>query len=450
MENRRPPLPVIVIILVVLAAAAYFGYQNFFVKRDSALKASGSIETTKASIGPEIGGKVVEVLVDEGQAVKAGDKLFRLDDTLLKAQRDAAAASLETAKAAAKAADAAIASAQSQVDLALITALNDDKANRTAGWTATKLTDFNQPNWYFNQSEQIAALTSEADSAQKAYTAAVDNQKFVEQKATSAAFLDTEKRLALARAAFQVAQDVLTRANTAVDGQDLKDEAQNNADDAKSELTDAQKAYDDALTTEGATDVLQARAKLFVAQERFDTAQDRIRALQTGMLAPKVTAAQSTLDQAKAGANQAQKAIQQTQSQIDLLDAQIAKFVISAPSDGVILTRNIQPGEFVQPGAAALTLGNLSALTITVYVPEDKYGQIKLNNKAIVSVDSFPGQTFDAVVIHISDQAEFTPRNVQTVEGRSSTVYAVKLTVTDSTGSLKPGMPSDVVFVTDK
>lgn len=449
MENRRPPIPVIVIGIVILAALIYFGIQAFIPKGNGALKASGSIETTQASIGPEISGKVVEVMVKEGDLVKAGDKLFRLDDTLLKVQRAAALASLETAKAAAQSADAAVASAQSQYELALITALNDDKTNRTADWTATKLTDFNQPNWYFSQSEQINALTSEANAAQKAYADAVDNQKFVEQKATSATFLDTEKRLALARGAFEVAQDVLTRANAALDGQDLKDEAQNNADDATSELTDAQKAYDDALTTDGAKDVLQARAKLFIAKERFDTAQDRIRALQTGALAPKVVAAQSALDQAKAAINQSQKAIEQAQTQIDLLDAQISKLVIVAPWDGTVLTRNIEIGEFVQPGASALTLGDLNALTITVYVPDDKYSQIKLGGKATVNIDSST-KNFDAIVVHIADQAEFTPRNVQTVEGRSSTVYAIKLTVTDDTGSLKPGMPADVVFVTGK
>ena len=63
-----------------------------------------------------------------------------------------------------------------------------------------------------------------------------------------------------------------------------------------------------------------------------------------------------------------------------------------------------------------------------------------------MSVDSFPGTTFEAQVTYISDQAEFTPRNVQTVEGRSSTVYAIKLLVNDPEGKLKPGMPADVVF----
>jgi hypothetical protein len=91
-------------------------------------------------------------------------------------------------------------------------------------------------------------------------------------------------------------------------------------------------------------------------------------------------------------------------------------------------------------------MADLSGITITVYVPEDRYGQISLGQTAQVSVDSFPGEAFNAEVIHIADEAEFTPRNVQTVEGRSSTVYAIKLKVTDSESKLKIGMPADVVF----
>jgi HlyD family secretion protein len=91
-------------------------------------------------------------------------------------------------------------------------------------------------------------------------------------------------------------------------------------------------------------------------------------------------------------------------------------------------------------------MANLKELTITVYVPEDRYGEISLGQEVTVTVDSFPHQTFKATVSFISDQAEFTPRNVQTVEGRSATVYAVKLKVSDPEGKLKIGMPADVVF----
>jgi HlyD family secretion protein len=129
-----------------------------------------------------------------------------------------------------------------------------------------------------------------------------------------------------------------------------------------------------------------------------------------------------------------------------LLDAQIAKRTVNAPLDGVILTRNVEPGEFVQPGAAALTVGDVTNLTITVYVPENRYGEVSLGQAVDVTVDSFPGVTFSATVIQIAQKAEFTPRNVQTVEGRSATMFAIKLSVQDPEAKLKPGMPADVVF----
>jgi HlyD family secretion protein len=106
----------------------------------------------------------------------------------------------------------------------------------------------------------------------------------------------------------------------------------------------------------------------------------------------------------------------------------------------------VEAGEFLQPGTTALVLGKLNNLTITVYVPEDRYGQLALGQQATVTVDSFDGLTFTATIIQIADQAEFTPRNVQTAEGRSSTVYAIKLSVENPEGKLKIGMPADVVF----
>ena len=153
------------------------------------------------------------------------------------------------------------------------------------------------------------------------------------------------------------------------------------------------------------------------------------------------------MEQAQAAVDQAQKAVEQAQANLDLLDTQFSKLNVYAPMDGVILVRNVEPGEFVQPGATALSLADLNNLTITVYVPEDRYGQINIGQQAEVSVDSFPNITFKAEITYIADQAEYTPRNVQTVEGRSSTLYAVKLKVTDSESRLKIGMPADVVFV---
>jgi len=232
--------------------------------------------------------------------------------------------------------------------------------------------------------------------------------------------------------------------------QELRDAAQKLYDDAKSALDDAQQAYDDALTTKGADDVLKARADVSIAQELYYTAQDYKRTLQTGINSPAVAASQRMLDQAQSAAAQAKTAINQAQANLDLVDAQIAKVVVKAPVDGVILTRAAEPGSVVNAGSVMMTLGRLDELTITVYVPEDRVGEVTLGQTATVTVDSFPGVKFTAVVTFIADQAEFTPRNVQTVEGRKNTVFAVKLKLDNASGQLKPGMPSDVIFATPK
>lgn len=122
---------------------------------------------------------------------------------------------------------------------------------------------------------------------------------------------------------------------------------------------------------------------------------------------------------------------------------------VRTPIDGVVLVRALEPGEIAAAGSTMLVVGDLSTMTLTVYVPEDRYGQINLGQEYPVTVDSFPDQVFMGKVTHISDQAEFTPRNVQTVQGRKNTVYAVRLTIANPTFSLKPGMPADVTMAVE-
>ncbi len=119
---------------------------------------------------------------------------------------------------------------------------------------------------------------------------------------------------------------------------------------------------------------------------------------------------------------------------------------IRAPLNGVVLERLFEPGELATPGSTLLVLGDLFTLNLTVYVPEDRYGQVILGHTYPVTVDSFPGTTFKGIVTHIADQAEFTPRNVQTAEGRKTTVFAVRLSMANPDLKLKPGMPADVNF----
>lgn len=233
----------------------------------------------------------------------------------------------------------------------------------------------------------------------------------------------------------------------------MEEYAQQDYDVALAELEAAQDAYERLLTTAEAEELLEERAELALAQERYETALDRYNAMLTGEDSLRVQAAAASLAQAQANqaqaeakVAQAETAVNQAQAQLDLIDVQIAKMTIYAASDGVVLARSIEPGELVQPGAIAMVIGQLDHLTLTVYLPEDRYGQVQLGGSAEVTVDSFPNVVFDATVTRIADEAEFTPRNVQTDESRRTTVFAVTLTVEDSQGRLKPGMPADVVF----
>ena len=447
MNNHFPPLPVRILLgIIVLSLIGYYGYQVLVPKTDGQLTASGTIESVTVNVSPEMAGKVVEVLAPEGQPVTTGDPLLRLDDSLLQSEKQTATSALDSANAAIKTAEVALESAQLQYDITLTNALAQEKNTRIEIWKDSKPTQFDQPVWYFSKEERLKAAQAEVDVKKTALADAIKKLNEIGQRAGSSDFLEVETHLVQMRLAFENAQAVFDATNGASDSQNLRDAAQITLDEAEIDLNDAQKDYDDALTTDGAKDILEARADVVVAQEAYDLALDNLRALQTGADSPQVQAAAKAVDQATAALAQAKTNVASAQARLNTVETQLKKITVYAPMDGVILVRNVEPGEFVQPGAVIFTMANLGELTITVYVPEDQYGNISLGQQATVSVDSFPNETFDAVVTHIADQAEFTPRNVQTVEGRSSTVFAIKLKVTDFKGNLKIGMPADVVF----
>lgn len=223
--------------------------------------------------------------------------------------------------------------------------------------------------------------------------------------------------------------------------------SQTMVDKAQLAVDQLQESYDDL--PDAAKDAAQGKAlkqQLDQAQAGLANAQAQFDQVKAGARAQQIAAAQAQVDAAQAQGDATQAQADAAQAAIRVLDTQIAKLTLVAPADGVVLARAIEPGEFAAPGATLLVIGQLSDLTITVYVPEDRYGSVTLGQTAAVSVDSFPDAKFTATVTHIADRAEFTPRNVQTVEGRKTTVFAIKLSIENPGGKLKPGMPADVSF----
>jgi HlyD family secretion protein len=445
MKHKKPPVPIIILLIIIALLGGYYGIRSLTSKGQQILIVSGTIETTEITISPEMAGKVVEVFVDEGAVVKAEDPLFRIDDSLLKAQRSVTVAGLEFAKAVSTTADAGAETAKANYTLVLNSTRLEAATTRTQDWTASSLPGYNLPAGYFLQQDLIDAGENEITTAYNLAEVAKNALDQLLGDPGSAKFISSEERLLAARMAEQAGLDVLTRANLSSNN-DLLDVAQIAYDKLKAETEAAQNAYDDLKNSGAALNIIAARMDVAIAQERYEAAQDRLLKLQVGVASPKLQAAYTTMDQAILLATQAKKAIDQAQAQLALVDLQISRLTVVAPCDGVILTRSIQPGEIVSATAAALKLGKLYDLYITVFVPEDIYGTLSVGQSATLVVDSYPGEAFSARIVNIADQAEFTPRNVQTVEGRKATVFAVRLKLEDLLGRLKPGMPADVTF----
>jgi len=417
---------------ILILSLGLIGCQSLNGKNAKQLTASGTISAVQVEIAPQIGGMVVKVDAEEGMRVKKGDELFRLDDALLNAQRDQADAAVKLAKE-------TLDSAKIQYDLAVMNARLQDQRQRTSSWKASQPSQFDLPVWYFNKEEKISSAKAEIDAANEDLDKEKENLKKLLTSSSSQDFLNAEKLVADAQAAFLIADQVLSQAKNANEKEDLQNYAQDLYDAAESKLKTAQSNYDRLLTTQAAKDVLEARARLQVAQERYDRALDYHQGLMSGEQSLAVKAAESGVKQAEAALLQAQKALA-------AIDIQLEKTIVTAPMDGMILSRNLEVGETLSPGGVVLTIGQLQEVNLTVYIPETEYGKVKIGEQVSITVDSHPGKSYVGTVTYISNQAEFTPKNVQTIEGRRTTVFAVKISVPNPDFELKPGMPADVTF----
>jgi len=129
------------------------------------------------------------------------------------------------------------------------------------------------------------------------------------------------------------------------------------------------------------------------------------------------------------------------------INADIGNAVIASPIDGVVLEKNLEIGEIAFPGTPVLTVADIEDTWIRIYVNEKQLGHVKLGQKAVITVDSFPDRNFSGTVVSISDKAEFTPKSIQTKDERVKLMFSVKISVPNQDRSLKPGMPADAYII---
>src|SRR5438093_10683 len=136
----------------------------------------------------------------------------------------------------------------------------------------------------------------------------------------------------------------------------------------------------------------------------------------------------------------------QARAELADIDAQLAEMQATAPTDSILEVLSVKVGDVLPANREAATLLLTGHLWVRVYVPESWLGLIKLGEHVRARVDSFPGKDFDGVVEQINRQAEFTPRNVQTVADRIRQVFGVKVRLPSDDDHLRAGMAADVYF----
>jgi membrane fusion protein YbhG len=156
-------------------------------------------------------------------------------------------------------------------------------------------------------------------------------------------------------------------------------------------------------------------------------------------------------DVARLGVDAARGRLATNDAELAHLDAALAVFdrqlrdgVVTAPIDGTVLTRSLEPGEVAAAGRTALRLADLSSLELRIYLEAGDLDRVRLGQDLPVQVDALAGQPLTGRVAWISDEAEFTPKNAQTRHARAQLVYAVKLRVANADGRLHVGMPAEV------
>lgn len=175
-----------------------------------------------------------------------------------------------------------------------------------------------------------------------------------------------------------------------------------------------------------------ADARLSAANAAREAADQALKKMKSLARPEELRAARARVDQAEWTRRIAEKAL--------------ADCEISAPVAGVVTARLAETGELAGPGTGLVLLSDLTSLSLKIYLPEAEIGKVSLGEKTAVSVDSFPGRTFEGLVSFISPRAEFTPKNVQTRDERVKLVYAVRIELGAGEGLLKPGMPADARF----
>jgi len=387
---KKPIL--IILVLAAVAGAGVYAYRGANKAPDNRIVVSGNIELTEVNIAFKTAGKLIERTVDEGDTVKKGQLIARLDRDQLLAQRDREIAGLQSA-------ESQLAQAQ--------TALEWEKS--------TLAGDIEQRNGDVSANEaHLAELKNGARPQERLDAqAAVDSAQSEVERAKK----DWDRAQVLHR------DDDISTAQF--------DQYRNRFETATAALNSAKEKQ--ALVLAGPrTEVINAQ------QAQLERVRGALKMAEANSLERKRR--EQELDTRRAE-------IARSRASIALIDAQLADTIAVSPVDGVVLVKSADPGEVLSAGTTIVTIGDIEHPWLRGYINETDLGRVKLGSKVKVTTDSYKGKAYDGRVTFISSEAEFTPKQIQTEQERVKLVYRIKIELDNSSRELKSNMPADAQIV---
>jgi HlyD family secretion protein len=379
---------VIILLVVALGIGGYLWYTGAFARKGNSILVSGNLELTQVDLSFKTAGKLVERRVDEGNWVKQGDLIARLDPVELQRTtvRD----------------KALIIGAKSNYDQ-LLTSIAFQKATLES---------------------DIAARVAELNVAQAKLDELLNGSRKQEIQQSEAAVNDAKAQLEFARLDWERSQTLFK--NDDISKQQY-DQARTKFESATAMLRQAEEK--DSMVREGPRkeDIAGARADVARAQAAVKTAE----------------ANRLEVQRREQELGERQSEIQRTEAQAGISQKQLSDTEIYTPIDGVVLVKAAEPGEVLAAGTTVVTVGDLEHPWLRAYINETDLGRVKLGQKVKLTTDSFPNKVYWGQVSYIASEAEFTPKQIQTKEERVKLVYRIKIEVDNKEHELKNNMPVD-------
>ena len=383
--KKRLILIAFLVLLLGVGGLVYWGQRQ---ERLSELYYSGTIEATQADLAFQISGRVQAVFFDEGQAVAKNQVLAVLDQQEFEARR-----------------------AQAHSDRMRF------QENLKQLETLLELNRKVLPAEVERVEASVKALQSQLAELEAGYRVQeVEQARYAYEQAQ---FALEEARRDKTRYDRLFERRIVSENDK--EATDLKYET------ALKEYERAQKAYE--LRKEGyrKESIETARSKLVEGQATLKQARENLK---------KIEAIESEVEAAKAQVQAAKAAFELTEIQLKYTE-------LTAPFKGILVSRNVEPGEVVSPGQEVLSLSDLSQVDLKIFVAETEIGKVRPGQAVDVKIDTFPGKIYHGRVAFISPEGEFTPKIIQTHKERVKLVYLVKIKIPNPNIELKPGMPAD-------